>query len=270
MLSPYTRAVLILAISTVGAIGASTSVIFIADILLADFTARFDNYAFAFGIPLGVSPMLVYPLVHVNYRMEMVQAQLERMVRTDPLTGLANRRAFFEQAEKDFDGAARPGTVPIAVMMVDIDHFKQINDNCGHAVGDVALKHVGQTIKNAVANGTRADCLVARIGGEEFAVLLTGDAANTATAIAESICSHVRRSDLQVGDVCVTATVSIGVASRIGSELIDAVMSAADRAVYQAKRAGRDRWLLARKEGFESHPQQNLPQGCPKAESRAA
>jgi hypothetical protein len=72
VLSPYTRAVLILAISTVGAIGASTSVIFIADILLADFTARFDNYAFAFGIPLGVSPMLVYPLVHVNYRMEMV------------------------------------------------------------------------------------------------------------------------------------------------------------------------------------------------------
>jgi diguanylate cyclase (GGDEF)-like protein len=124
---------------------------------------------------------------------------------------------------------------------------------------------VGQTIKNAVANGTQADCLVARIGGEEFAVLLIDDAANTAT-----ICSHVRRSDLQVGDVCVTATVSIDVASRIGSELIDAVMSAADRAVYQAKRAGRDRWLLPRTEGFESHPQLNLPQGCPKAESRAA
>ena len=270
MLSPFTRAVLILAVSTVGAIRTSMSVIFIADILLADFTARFDNYAFAFGIPLGVSPLLVYPLVHVNYRMEMVQAQLERMVRTDPLTGLANRRAFFEQAEKDFDGAARPGTVPIAVMMVDIDHFKQINDGFGHAAGDVALKHVGQAIKNAVANGTQTDCLVARIGGEEFAVLLTGDAANTATAMAEAICRHVRRAALRVGDVCVTATVSVGVACRTGTELVDTVMSAADRAVYEAKRAGRDRWLFARTEDFDSRPQQVHPQSGSQAESQAA
>jgi hypothetical protein len=74
LLSPFTRAVLIMAVSTVIAISASMSVIYVTDLVLPDFDARFDNYAFAFAIPLGVSPLLVYPLVHVNYRMEMVQA----------------------------------------------------------------------------------------------------------------------------------------------------------------------------------------------------
>ena len=106
MLSPFTRAVLIMAVSTVIAISASMSVIYVTDLVLPDFDARFDNYAFAFGIPLGVSPLLVYPLVQMTYRMEMVQAQLERMARTDPLTGLANRRAFFERAETAFERRA--------------------------------------------------------------------------------------------------------------------------------------------------------------------
>src|SRR5690606_7607860 len=102
-----------------------------------------------FGIPLGVAPLLVYPLVHVNYRMETVQAQLESLVRTDPLTGLANRRAFFERAEKVFDKATDPNATPAALMMIDIDHFKQINDNLGHAAGDAVLKHTGQAICKA-------------------------------------------------------------------------------------------------------------------------
>ena len=129
-------------------------------------------------------------------------------------------------------------------MMVDIDHFKQINDSFGHAAGDAVLKHSGQPISNAVKRSEReTDCLVARVGGEEFAVLLTGSGARAATAVAEGICRLVRHSALSV--VNVTATVSVGVAARAGTEMVDAVMSAADHAVYEAKRAGRDRWTLA-------------------------
>jgi diguanylate cyclase (GGDEF)-like protein len=169
------------------------------------------------------------------------------MARTDPLTGLANRRAFFERAETAFERASNPETSPIVLMMVDIDHFKQINDSYGHAAGDAVLKHAGQTICNAVTHSEReSDCLVARVGGEEFAVLLTGNGARAAIAVAEGICRLVRRSALSVGEVNVTATVSVGVAARAGTEMVDAVMSAPDRAVYEAKRAGRrDRWTVA-------------------------
>jgi diguanylate cyclase (GGDEF)-like protein len=260
-----------MAVSTAIAISTSMSAIYVTDLVLPNFDARFDNYAFAFGIPLGVSPLLVYPLVHVNYRMEMVQEQLRRMARTDPLTGLANRRAFFEQAERAFDEANGMHAMPVALMMVDIDHFKQINDSLGHAAGDAVLNHAGQTISNAVKRSNReTDCLVARIGGEEFAVLLTGDGARTATAVAEGICRLARRSALPVGDVNVTVTVSVGVAARTGMEMVDAVMNAADRAVYEAKRAGRDRWLLAANEDLDSCRQQIYRQGGSLAEPQAA
>ena len=246
MFSPLARAALILAGSTVIAAASSVAIIFVADLLLPNFTARFDNYAFALGIPLGVSPMLIYPLLLINFRKEQMQVALERMVRTDPLTGLANRRTFFERAAKAFGELRGPSTGPLAVLMIDIDHFKRLNDIYGHAAGDDMLKRAGGMIREAVTGGRESSpSLVARLGGEEFAVLLAGMDAVEASAVAERVCRCVRHAGITVGGEFLTTTVSVGLAVRAPGESLDATMRAADQAAYDAKRAGRDRWTPA-------------------------
>lgn len=246
MLSPLARAALLLAGSTVIAAASSVAIIYVADLLLPNFTARFDNYAFAFGIPLGVSPMLVYPLILINFRKEQMQVELERMVRTDPLTGLANRGAFFERASKAFGELRGPSTGPLALLMIDLDHFKRLNDLHGRATGDDMLKRVGGMIREAVTGGRESSpSLVARMGGEEFAVLLAGMDAVEASAVAERVCRSVRHAGIAVGGEFLTTTVSVGLAVRAPGEPLDATMRAADKAADEAKRAGRDRWTPA-------------------------
>lgn len=228
------------------AAASSVMIIFATDLLLPNFAARFDNYAFALGIPLGVSPLLVYPLVLANFRKEEMQIELERMVRTDSLTGLANRRAFFECAAKAFGELRGPSTGPLAVLMIDIDNFKRLNDIYGHAAGDDMLKRVGGMIREAVTGGRESSpSLVARIDGEEFAVLLAGMDAVEASAVAERACRSVRHAGISVAGEFVTTTVSVGLAVRAPSESLDATMRAADKAAYEAKRGGRDRWAPA-------------------------
>lgn len=244
--SPYLRAGLTLTASTVIAIACSVLVIFVTDLLLPGFTARFDNYAFGVAIPLAVAPMLIYPLVLLYYRAEKAQAELERVVRTDPLTGLANRRGFFEYAAKLFGDLRGPSTGPLALMMIDVDHFKRVNDIHGHVAGDEILKRVGLMIREAVRGGRDSSpSLVARVGGEEFAVVLAGMDAVEASAVAERVCRSVRHAGVPLGGELVTTTVSVGVAVRLPAETLETTLKAADKAAYDAKRGGRDRWSLA-------------------------
>ena len=199
---------------------------------------------FALTIPAMVAPFFVVPLVRANLHLYQTRAELERLVRTDSLTGLANRRYFLEQATKLFSSPAANDD-GIAVMMVDIDHFKRINDACGHDVGDRVLK----TVANAIVSVTKQDhfgqILVGRIGGEEFAVLAHGVDTGGAISLAEELCQAVRRLKwLKIGRG-VAPTLSIGIAMRRPGETFAQVLKAADVAVYEAKDLGRDRWRVA-------------------------
>lgn len=168
---------------------------------------------------------------------EELHARLRHLAAYDELTGLPNRRSLGEDFEVALRDAADHAT-PLAVMMIDIDRFKSVNDRHGHAVGDLVLQQVARTIGRQVREGDSA----ARYGGEEFTVLLPGLAEADAVDRAEQILQAIR--DLQVelpSGTVLRVTVSIGVAVIDGPGTVDALLAKADRALYRAKRRGRDR-----------------------------
>lgn len=158
----------------------------------------------------------------------------------DPLTGLPNRESFRADARHALRQATRRGGV-VSMLMLDIDHFKQINDRHGHAAGDAALRAVADALRGAV----RSTDTTSRYGGDEFAVLLPGAAPERALAIARGIAARVA----QIGPGAPGSgriTVSIGVASsRPADDTVDALVHRADLSLYRAKQAGRDRIVPA-------------------------
>ena len=158
---------------------------------------------------------------------------LEQLATVDQLTGLRNRRWLDEAFDRQLARAVRTGQ-SMSVMMIDIDHFKQLNDAHGHAYGDAVLRRVAQTL----ADGLRPQDLAARYGGEEFAVLLPGIDQENAVAIAERIRDAVEADGKAAGQ---PVTVSIGIASRSGDQPLTALLESADEALYRAKNAGRNR-----------------------------
>jgi diguanylate cyclase (GGDEF)-like protein len=158
---------------------------------------------------------------------------------TDPLTGLSNRRAFLEYAQKLIGRCARNGQ-PVTLLMFDLDHFKSINDRFGHAIGDEALKLFART---ASAN-MRIDDAIGRLGGEEFAAVVPGDA-GVAAGIAERIRIAFETVGVRINEHELYATVSIGAAWTAENIVVDKVLHAADMALYRAKEGGRNRLVLA-------------------------
>ena len=160
--------------------------------------------------------------------------------RHDPLTGLANRRKFAERYQYDMARAERARS-PLSLLMLDIDHFKEINDRHGHLAGDACLKWLAALLTGSV----RAVDLVARYGGEEFLVLLPEMSADQSLAAAERMRAQIQASPVHIGEGMppVAVTVSIGAATTTtASELtLDDLLARADQAVYRAKRAGRNR-----------------------------
>lgn len=224
---------------------------------------------FALTVPAIGVPLFAVPLVLANLRLYQTRAELERLVRTDSLTGLANRRSFLEQATDLFSSPAAAHD-DIAVMMVDIDHFKQINDSCGHDAGDRVLKRVANSIVSVAEREYPGQVLVGRLGGEEFALLTHGVAAAGAVALAEKLCQTMRRLECtRCGMVETAPTLSIGVAMRRTGETFTQVLKAADVAVYEAKALGRDRWCIADRNA-EASPRRNVPDGRRRAEEGVA
>jgi diguanylate cyclase (GGDEF)-like protein len=158
---------------------------------------------------------------------------------TDVLTGVFNRRAFLEAADKLIAKRTRKA-LPVSVLLFDLDHFKSINDRFGHAIGDEALRVFART---AVAS-MRASDVVARLGGEEFAALVPGSAADAAV-VAERVRMAFRSAGLVVAGREVAATVSTGIASGVPPVEIEALIARADAALYRAKAGGRDRIEIA-------------------------
>ncbi len=166
------------------------------------------------------------------------EAELRAMTRIDPLTGLLNRRSMDLSLKDHFDRARETGQ-PMSLLMCDLDHFKKLNDQHGHAAGDRVLRRTAERIAAAV----RDSDMVFRYGGEEIAVLLQDCGAETARRIAEQIRESVKAPGRRAADATLpTVTISIGCAtSSYGKTLPGKVLAAADDCLYQAKGAGRDR-----------------------------
>ena len=177
--------------------------------------------------------------VRAEESLQRANEQLEQLALHDALTGLANRRMFAERFEYDMARSMRARS-PLSLLMVDIDHFKEINDQHGHLAGDGCLKGLAALLTGSV----RAVDLVARFGGEEFVVLLPEMSAEQSLAAAERMRAQVQASPVYIGDRTppLSVTVSIGTATTEGLEVtLDDLLARADRAVYRAKRAGRNR-----------------------------
>ncbi len=164
--------------------------------------------------------------------------RMREIADTDALTELANRRRFLAFAQEKIALGVEQGT-PLALLMVDIDHFKRINDTYGHAAGDQALRLLGATLRESTR---KADC-AARLGGEEFAILLAGATPAVALAIAERICEQVAKLAVLDGTGRQFGyTVSIGLAALgEGETRPEDLLARADAALYRAKRGGRNR-----------------------------
>jgi len=179
-----------------------------------------------------------------NEKLSELNAELAELSITDSLTGLANRRAFDARLVDEVSRAVRHGT-PLALLIVDVDHFKRYNDRYGHAAGDDCLKAVAAVLR---ASAGRPTDLVARVGGEEFALLLPHEAGRGALALAQRCLRALDAEAIPHADspVAPQVTVSIGVADLWGCGMRDpaALFAAADAALYAAKGQGRHRAVV--------------------------
>jgi diguanylate cyclase (GGDEF)-like protein len=165
------------------------------------------------------------------------EAELVRLARYDALTGAANRRYFLERADQECTRSRRH-QLPLSLMLVDLDHFKQINDQYGHAYGDEALKQFSAVVRGRL----RDSDLLARIGGEEFVILMPSTALAGATLLAERLRLAMADQPLPVIDHLLPVRFSAGVTQFQGDDLdIETCLKRADEAMYRAKQSGRDR-----------------------------
>ncbi len=163
--------------------------------------------------------------------------ELSTLARTNSLTGALNRRGFLELAEREFSRATRYRR-PLSLLMLDVDRFKRINDGYGHATGDAVLKRL---VKVATAT-IRAEDVFARLGGEEFAILVPETTAHDAQVLANRLKAALASASVDCGAASVRFTVSIGVAEcDCAGETIEEALARADTALYAAKKAGRNR-----------------------------
>ena len=168
---------------------------------------------------------------------DRINEELTRLAMQDPLTGVFNRRTFEERAATVIDEAAR-GVRPLSLLAVDIDHFKHLNDEFGHAGGDEALRLVVALMRETLAEGQ----ILSRIGGEEFAVLLPGADEAEAAVTAERLRRHLEHSPIDIEGRKLCLEISAGVATvGPGLRTLATLLRAADRALYAAKHAGRNR-----------------------------
>ncbi len=161
------------------------------------------------------------------------RSQLHQMAQTDALTGLLNRRAFEEIVRRELPRSSRPGR-SVGLLLIDIDHFKRVNDSLGHLVGDEVLRRISGVLRES----TRVSDVLARYGGEEFVVLLRDAGLDESSATAERIRREIASLSGLPGDLSLTA--SIGVAIGSAGESAASFLFRSDEALYRAKRGGRN------------------------------
>ena len=180
-----------------------------------------------------------YLLTHAFGR---AKEEAEKLARTDMLTGLNNRRAFTELSNIQIEYCKRHEH-QVSAIIIDVDHFKNINDSRGHAAGDSALQHLAKILQNT----TRSSDIIGRIGGEEFAILLTNTHVNEAASVAEKLKDWIADHPVHIADDYFSMTVSVGVASD-NSYNLESLLKRADKAMYKAKQAGRNQVIYDEKD----------------------
>jgi diguanylate cyclase (GGDEF)-like protein len=178
-------------------------------------------------------------LVHPLRNALLYRAAL-RAAAHDPLTGVANRATLRATLDREVDLARRHGS-PLAVLMVDADHFKPINDEHGHLVGDEVLRALARTLADCI----RDSDMLYRYGGEEFCIVLSNTSAEGARQLAERVRAAVEGMVIRVGELRLRLTISIGAATLGYEESPDSLLSRADSAVYEAKHRGRNQVACA-------------------------
>ena len=170
-------------------------------------------------------------------RMRDYNDRLQDMASHDPLTQVLNARAYYASCEQQIAQSQR-SQQPFSVLFVDLDHFKKINDTHGHAAGDEVLRSVAQTLRQHLRNSD----LLGRIGGEEFSVFLPDTALQGALQVAENLRQAIEQCRPDLADRMIPITASIGVATREkGAQSMQSIQQRADAAMYEAKKAGRNR-----------------------------
>lgn len=196
-----------------------------------------NTSSFRFGIAMVA--IMTFAVSMMNTAWRRVHNDLQRTSRHDALTGLLNRAAFVERAHAALD--YRRAGEPISLLMIDIDHFKSVNDRFGHAAGDLALTTTARTLGQCL----RGNDTIGRLGGEEFAVILPGVDAADAETTAERLRRAVAGLEIALpSGQQLTITISIGGAETRAQDVLANIMSAADAALYAAKHGGRNRVVM--------------------------
>jgi len=191
----------------------------------------------AAGITLLVAPPIGWYLVDLLFRVHRVEQEMRALASYDSLTGLPSRHAFFDNA-KNYVSLARREQNPFSVMIIDLDHFKSINDSHGHPAGDAVLK----LFANVVNSVARRSDIIGRLGGEEFAIVLPSTNTSEALEFSGRLHHAVSQAVLKYKGSAIRYTASIGLSEfdTDSEDSLDDLLARADLALYQAKQSGRN------------------------------
>ncbi|MFH1060684.1 MAG: diguanylate cyclase, partial [Pseudomonadota bacterium] len=189
------------------------------------------------SVPVLKTGLIYCAALDVTER-KRLEADLVRLATIDSLTNICNRHHFLERAEQEIQRVRRYGRAGLALMMMDLDHFKEINDRHGHEAGDKVLSEMAARVLDML----RESDVMGRLGGEEFAVLLVEAGDGEALRVAQRLRATLAQSPMLAGQTAISYTVSIGVASlQPGDQGVEDLLRRADQALYQAKNRGRNR-----------------------------
>lgn len=170
-----------------------------------------------------------------------ILAQAHELANTDVLTFLPNRRKIIASLQEEVIRSDRYST-PLSISILDLDHFKKVNDTYGHTTGDEVLRSVAARLREQI----RHPDTIGRYGGEEFLIVLPNSELQAAAEQASRLCQQIRKTSIDANTHVLSVTISIGVAQfRVRQENWEGFLHRADEALYQAKNAGRDRWMVA-------------------------
>jgi diguanylate cyclase len=182
---------------------------------------------------------------------------LSTEARTDKLTGLPNRRVFDEELERSLDLWQATRQKPVSLMLIDVDHFKQLNDRYGHPAGDAALQWLARTARAQVGEAG----LAARYGGEEFAVVMPGVKTADAINVAERLRAAIEAEPFHFDGLTLRITASVGLATSLADETPNSLIHRSDEALYAAKKNGRNRVYLHNDRECVAAPTVEKPRG---------